>query len=316
MGEAATAQNLTPAPPSPAVVIVTYNVRELALACLRSLGEEAGEVFVVDNASQDGTVEAVREAWPAARVIANPGNEGFARANNQALREARGEHLCLLNPDTEVRPGALRRLQEALEEDPRLGIVGPALLNPDGSLQSAGQAFPTRAALLGGAVPWTRRARGPRRRAADGTPVECDWIVGACMMIRREVLEQVGLLDEAYFMYGEEKDLCFRAKQAGWKVACLPEAEVIHYGGQSADQAPVESYLAFLDSQFYFLRKFYPPAQGRLFARATRVGCRLRQAGATVLAWLQAGQRETWRRKAELARAGAERCGRHLRRDR
>ena len=296
------------------VVIVTYNVRDLVVACLRSLGEEPAEIFVVDNASEDGTVEAVRAAWPEATVIANPDNRGFAAANNQALRRACGRHLCLLNPDTVVRPGALARLQEALDRDPRLGIVGPRLLNPDGSLQSAGLSFPTLGALLRAAVPWTRPPRPPRGAGrGGGDPVPCDWIIGACMVVRREVLDEVGLLDEAYFMYGEEKDLCFRAKQAGWQVACLPEAEVVHYGGQSADQVPVPSYLAFLDSQFRFLGKHYPPRYARTFARATLLGCRLRAAGAGLLALLQPARRELWRRKAAPARAGARRCREFLR---
>ncbi len=296
------------------VVIVAYNVRELLLACLRSLEGEQAEILVVDNASQDGTAEAVRALGSEVQLIANADNEGFARANNQALRRARGRYLCLLNPDTEVRPGALTRLQAALEESPELGIVGPRLLNPDGSLQSAGLRFPTRADLAAGAVPWGRRARLPGK-AGRVVPevIECDWMLGACLVIRRELLEQVGLLDEAYFMYGEEKDLCYRAKQAGWQVACVPEAEVVHHGGQSADQTPIESYLAFLDSQFHFLSKFYPPDAGRLFARANWLGCRLRQMGAGVLALVQPRRRTQWRRKNELARAGARRCAEYLR---
>ncbi len=297
------------------VVIVTYNVRDLVVDCLHSLGGEAAEVFVVDNASEDGTVEAVRATWPGVTVIANAVNRGFAAANNQALRLARGRHVCLLNPDTVVRSGALARLQEALEQNPRLGIVGPRLLNPDGSPQSAGLSFPTFGDLVRGAVPWTRRTRAPRGAGrSGGDPLPYDWVIGACMVLRREVLEEVGLLDEEYFMYGEEKDLCCRAKQAGWQTACVPGAEVMHYGGHSADQVPVRSYLAFLDSQFRFLGKFYPPRYGRTFARATLVACRLRAAGAGMLALLQPGRRESWRQKAEPARAGARRCREYLRR--
>ena len=294
------------------VIIVAYNVRDLLVQCLHSLGEEAAEVFVVDNASEDGTVEAVRADWPAITVIGNADNKGFAGANNQALRLARGKYLCLLNPDTVLRPDALGRLQKALDQYPRVGIVGPRLLNPDGSLQSAGLNFPTRAGLLASAVPWTRRPRAPRRGGEGPRP--CDWIIGACMVIRREVLDEVGLLDEEYFMYGEEKDLCYRAKQAGWRVACLPAAEVVHHGGQSADQAPVRSYLAFLDSQFRFLGKFYAPEDARLFAEATWVGCWLRGLAARVLAAVQPARRGTWRAKGELARAGARRCREYLQR--
>lgn len=296
-----------------AVVIVAYNVRELLLACLASLGPEVGEVVVVDNASTDGTAEAVRERAPCVRLIANRDNLGFSRANNQALRTLTAPYVCLLNPDTEVIDAALARLVAALETDPRLGIVGPRLLNPGGSPQTGGLAFPNLWTLLAQAVPWRRRPAGRRRRGARGAVMECDWVTGACMMIRREVLDHIGLLDEDYFMYGEEKDLCYRAKQAGWKVGCVTDAEVIHHGGQSADQAPVESYLAFLDSQFRFLRKFYPPRYRRVFGVANWIGCRLRQIGATVLGMLRPGQRPWWRQKAQVAQAGAWRCAEYLR---
>ena len=296
-----------------AVVIVAYNVRELLLACLASLGPEVGEVVVVDNASTDGTAQAVRERAAEVRLIANRQNVGFSRANNQALRIVTAPYVCLLNPDTEVKDGALARLVAALEADRRLGIVGPKLLNPDGSLQAGGLAFPNLWALLAQAVPWGRRPARSRRTGVSGAVAECDWVTGACMMIRREVLDQIGLLDEGYFMYGEEKDLCYRAKQAGWKVGCVTDAEVIHHGSQSADQAPVESYLAFLDSQFRFLRKFYPPRYRRVFGVANWIGCRLRQIGASVLGVLRPGQRTWWRQKAQVAQAGAWRCAEYLR---
>ena len=295
------------------IVIVTYNTRELVCQCLESLAEVEAEVFVVDNVSHDGTAAAARAARPEAVVVENAENAGFARANNQALRAARGRHLCLLNPDTRVPAGALEALQQALDQDPRLGIVGPRLINPDGSFQSAGLSFPTPGSLAAAAIPWAQPTRGAGQLpAAPGEARPCDWIIGACMMIRREVLEQVGLLDEGYFMYGEEKDLCYRARQAGWQVACLPGVDVVHYGGQSADQVPEMAYLAFLDSQLYFLRKFYPARYGRLFAAATWTGCRLRQVGGALLGVVRPGRRPVWWGKSRTAGAGARRCAEYL----
>ena len=294
------------------VVIVTYKVPDLITKCLAALESEGVGVIVVDNVSDDGTVEAVRAAAPSASLLENRDNVGFARANNQALRLVTTPYVCLLNPDTEVRPGALSALQQALEANPKLGIVGPRLVNPDGSLQSEGLRFPTACSLLGAAVPWARPPRASGQCAQAG-PLACDWIIGACMVIRREVLEQVGVLDEAYFMYGEEKDLCYRAKHAGWEVACLPSAEVVHYGGQSAAQVPEQSYLAFLDSQVRFLRKFCPPRYCRLFVRATWWGCRLRQVGGGLLGAVDGRRRSSWRQKAEVARAGARHCAAYLR---
>ncbi|HEY3396319.1 MAG TPA: glycosyltransferase family 2 protein [Armatimonadota bacterium] len=295
------------------VVIVTYNVRELLLPCLDSLDGPSPRVIVVDNASADGTVEALRSGAPQVMVLANTENVGFARANNQALRLVAERYVCLLNPDTVVRPGALARLVETLEAHPTLGLVGPKLLNPDGSLQSAGLRFPTLGSLAGQLIPWERRPRRPRAsRGEDGGAVECDWVIGACMVMRRELLDQVGLLDETYFMYGEEKDLCYRAKQAGWGVACVPSAEVIHYGGQSAEQVPVQSYLAYLDSQFHFLGKFYAAGYRWLFGATTWIGCGLRRLGGLLLSRIRPTECAHWRQKAEVARAGAQACAAHL----
>ncbi|HEY0072368.1 MAG TPA: glycosyltransferase family 2 protein, partial [Chloroflexia bacterium] len=200
------------------IVIVSYNTRDLLRACLRSLpGAAQGlgyEVFVVDNASTDGTVEMIRRQFPEVHVIANEGNVGFAAANNQGLEQARGTSLLLLNPDTEMQAGSLRTLHEWLAAHPEAGAAGPRLLNRDGSLQRSAHHFPTpgmllleqlSAAALVRHVPWlNRRYLGAW---AHDEPRRVDWLVGACLLLRREALASTGLLDATFFMYGEEIDL-------------------------------------------------------------------------------------------------------------
>ena len=306
--------------PTVSIIIVSYNVRDLLLQCLGSLGDRHGEVIVVDNASSDGSAGAVREATPHVTLISNDANAGFARANNQALALASGDYLLLLNPDTRVCDNAVDVLERFMTDHPEYGIAGPRLLNLDGSLQSAGRRFPTSWTVV--RDPLTPRADpggllGRRSGTLQAAHVEdCDWVLGACLMVRREVLRQVGHLDEGYFMYGEEKDLCYRAKAAGWRVACVHEAEVIHYGGQSADQVPARSYEAFMDSQFRFLGKFYPGHYRWLFGIASYVGCRSLQCVCGFRALSASGRREYWSTRAGVFAAGARRCLDHLARRR
>lgn len=267
------------------VVIVSWNVEGLLRACLRSVVKELGgapsdealsaEVFVVDNASSDGSVEMVASEFPQVKLIANQVNVGFTRGNNQALRQARGRYVCLLNPDCEVLPGALRRMIGYADAHPEVGAIGPQLLFPDGSVQSSRRRFPT---LLTGFLESTILQRYfPHSRAvrayycsdqADDTIQEVDWLVGACLMLRREALDQVGLLDEGFFMYSEELDWCYRAKKAGWRIVYLPEAKIVHHEGKSSEQNLVNRNIHFHDSKCRFFAKHYGAWQGfvlRLF---------------------------------------------------
>ena len=254
------------------ILIVNWNTRDLLARCLASIyahpPSPAFEVIVVDNASTDGSPAMVRERFPQVRLIENGENVGFARANNQAIRESRGAYLLLLNSDTLVLPAAFDRLLAFMAAHPRAGMVGPRVLNPDGSLQPSCTPFPTLAREA-----W-RMFHGDRIRpwavyamtAWDvETPREVDVLMGAALLVRRQVIDEIGLLDEAFFMYSEEVDWCLRAKKAGWKVWWEPRAQIIHYGGQSSKQASEKMFLHLYRSKVLFFRKHYGPLQTTLY---------------------------------------------------
>jgi len=220
------------------ISIVSYNTREILLACVRSVYETAGglacEVIVVDNGSRDGSAEAVRARFPAAVVIANQDNRGYARASNQALAVCRGRHVLLLNSDTLVKADALERMVRYLDAHPDAGAVGCAQLDAQGRPMRSCFRFPT----LGEHVrhaPVLGRFLAGREEAPAGAGAERDveWANGACLMVRRSVLEKLGGLDERFFMYFEDVDLCLRIHQSGLRLVYLPGAEIVHLVGQS-----------------------------------------------------------------------------------
>lgn len=230
------------------ICMVTFQNRDCVCECLRSLraaaqNPDAGsaEIILVDNASTDGTVETVRAQFPEVRVLAKSENSGFAAANNDALRLAGGRFLLLLNPDTIVPQGALQAMVRFMDDRPDAGVVGCRLVNPDGSAQHSVRAFPTvRAALhqftairhLG---LFRKHYNTYRQKEFDYShTAECDSVMGAAFLTRREVLEAVGLLDERYFMYYEEVDFCKRVRDSGRKVYYFPDVSVTHLAGQSA----------------------------------------------------------------------------------
>lgn len=219
------------------IVIVNYNVCALLEDCLRSIpkgGIEDPEIWVVDNASTDGSVDMVRSRFPAVHVIANRDNAGFPRANNQAIRQCSGRYVLLLNPDTVVQEGAFERLVRYLDNHPETGLAGPRLLNTDGSLQYSVMPFirPVEIILetffLHG---WYRRMHDHRRRPVQTAgPVEA--LSGAAILVRREVFDRIGLLDERLF-WTEDMEFCYRAHRAGIGVAYVPEAAIVHHVGAS-----------------------------------------------------------------------------------
>jgi hypothetical protein len=251
------------------IVIVNWNSRVHIIPCLSSIFREIpadrGEILVVDNASSDDTVKVLKNDFSGVKVISNTENIGFARANNQAICQSSGRYVLLLNPDTEIYPGAFQNLMDAVDLNPQVGIVGPRLLNTDGSLQLSSYPFPTLARELWRLLHLDHYhpfGSYDQSRWSLTQPREVDALQGACLLIRREVFEQVGLLDEDYFMYTEEIDFCYRAKKAGWKIVWLPTAEVIHHGGQSTKQVASSMFIHLYQSKLLFFRKHY----GRLAA--------------------------------------------------
>lgn len=228
------------------IIIVSWNVRQDLRACLESLrlsAEVPHELIVVDNASRDDTVAMLQADFRAVRVLANSDNRGFAAANNQGLQIAQGAYLMLLNPDTVVPPGGLRLLLDFAEAHPEAGVIGPRLLNSDGSLQPSCRRFPTvwaalfRHTLFGR---WFPNAHWMREYLmcdwSHDEPREVDWLSGAAMLIRREAFLQVGGLDESFYWGSEDVDYCYRMHQAGWKVLYTPQPAIIHRVGRSTDQ--------------------------------------------------------------------------------
>lgn len=265
-------------------VIVSWNVRELLRRAIQSVQQDAAddsyEIIVVDNASRDGTVEMLRAEFPTVWVIANAENAGFTRGNNQALALARGRYLFLLNPDTELVQGATRALVRFMDapENGDVGLVGPQLVYPDGTIQSSRRRFPKfSTALLESTVlqQWFPK-NGTldafyMRDTQDGVTQDVDWVVGAAMFVRREVYEQVGGLDERFFMYSEEPDWCLRVKQARnawtgapWRVVYFPTARVMHYEGKSSEQVVAQRDIYFHSSKVRYFKKHYGVFQGEL----------------------------------------------------
>ena len=248
--------------PDLSIVIVNWNTRDLLARCLASIFATASslalEVFVVDNASSDGSPEMVRRDFPQVILLANDENLGFARANNQAIAQSTGRYVLLLNSDTEVTEGALEALVSFMEATPDAGAVGGRLLFADGRVQTSHGAFPTLfSEMLNtlGFVAWRSTSPAGSRAQMLDEPVATDWLLGACLMVRRQVVEQVGGLDEQFFMYSEEIDWCRRIKEHGWQIYYVPQAQIVHYwrgsSSQNRDRMKVELY----KSKFLYFRK-------------------------------------------------------------
>lgn len=253
--------------PAISVVIVSYNVRDLLENCLQSLYSALSgithEVFVVDNRSDDGTVEMVRRRFPQALLIANDENLGFARANNLALAEARGETLLLLNPDTLVQEDTVATMLRFFRENQDVGMAGCRIIKPDGSLEAASRrSFPspwvsfTKLSGLSALFPRSPLfARYNLTYLSEDESYEVDAISGSFMMLRREVYDSIGGLDESYFMYGEDLDWCFRTQKAGWKLYYVHSTKIIHYGGESTKRSSIDAHAEFYRAMQVFARK-------------------------------------------------------------
>lgn len=246
------------------IIIVSYNIKDYLLACLRSINSQpadmALEVILVDNLSSDGTVGAVQSAFPQVRILANQENVGFARGNNQGLRASSGKYVLFLNPDTEVGKGALAGLLRLAQEHPEASAFTCRVLNPDGSLQHSCFHFPSLKMAFYGffpIVPMDSVANGRYPEGQFNRIFRPEHVLGACLMFRRDALVELGGWDERFFMYFEETDLCYRLKHAGQITLYTPEVSIIHYGGRSTAAVPEKMSVAFYRSQSYFYRKHY-----------------------------------------------------------
>lgn len=251
------------------IVIVSFNARDLLRRCLETVLPEAkavsADVIVVDNHSEDGSVEMVWEEFREVHLIANTMNLGYAVANNQGLRMSRAEFVLLLNPDTEVRPGCVKVLLDFMDRHPDAGACAPQLLNTDGSIQFSCRRFPGHHTALFNRFAILTRLFPTNRYSADYLMIdeghdqeqEVDWISGAAVLLRRSALEQVGLLDERFFMYCEDVDLCYRLGQAGWKVYYVPTGQVVHHIGASSAKSPLRVCWEHHRSMYLFYKKHY-----------------------------------------------------------
>ncbi len=287
--------------PDLSIVIVSWNVCDLLRRCLRSIHhpeDQAGvgqaatkdlalQVIVVDNASRDGSVQMVRDQFPNTRLVTNQTNRGFPAANNQGLALAEGRYVLLLNPDTEIVGQALPELVAFADQHPDVGMVGPQLLNTDGSVQSSRRRFPTLATAFLESTwlqptladleerPIAGQITAPLHRRLeryyvddqpDNNVQDVDWITGAAMLARREAIDEVGVMDEGFFMYSEELDWCRRFREAGWRVIYLPTAQIVHHVGKSSEQVVAARHIHFQTSKVRYFRKYH----GALSAAALR----------------------------------------------
>jgi N-acetylglucosaminyl-diphospho-decaprenol L-rhamnosyltransferase len=256
------------------VIVVNYNTAKLLPACLTSLQRlvrPSLEVIVVDNASKDGSADIVRETFPWVELVALDKNLGYAAGNNLGIEKATGDLVLLLNPDTEITQQALDAMIERLEQEPSVGAVGPVLLNTDGSVQRRGyyRRFPSLLQVLLFYTVLVRISARSRRLVhrlweAPFTRREVDQIPGACLMVKRTVIDQVGLLDAGFFLWFDDVDWCFRMNRAGWRLEIVEAARVLHHGGQSFSvMAHTDQTIQFFDSMLRFFRKHHGQASAR-----------------------------------------------------
>jgi len=268
--------------PSPqvAVVVVSYNTRDDLLNCLASVIENAPadtEIVVVDNASTDGSLDVVRQTYPRVIVIANPANMGFGVACNQAIRATSAPLILLLNSDAAITPQSFQILRDALNENAKCGAAGCRIVNRAGAEAINTRNFLTplnQAVEQSGVMGWTswkylRRNHLPTL-GYDGQDCSVDWIDGACLMVRRAALDEVGLFDEQFFMYSEDEDLCFRLRQHGWMICYSGSATARHRGAASTSQNGFDMLRQFYLSQMLFLAKHRSRRAVFLYASAMK----------------------------------------------
>jgi GT2 family glycosyltransferase len=250
------------------VIIVNWNTKKLLRDCLSSVCEHAGdidyEIIVIDNASNDGSAEMVKNDFRQVILIENSENRGFAAANNQGIAVAKGRYVLLLNSDTIVLDNAIAKTVRFADENPQAAVIGCRVLNPDRTLQRTCFMFPSVLNMLLSSTylyklfPQNRFFGREQMTWWDRNDVRSvDVITGCFMLVRQEAIEQVGMMDEQFFMYGEETDWCYRFSQKGWKVMFAPVGDIIHFGGQSTAKRPVAMIVQLRLSILKFMKKHY-----------------------------------------------------------
>lgn len=281
------------------VIIVNYNVKAYLEQCLRSVEEALrgmdGDIYVVDNLSTDGSVEMVRELFPGVKLIANTENVGFSRANNQAIRASEAEYMVLLNPDTVVGEDVFHKAVAFMDRDPQVGGLGVKMIDGTGRfLPESKRGLPTPAVAFFKIVGLARLF--PRSKVFgryhlgnlpenEAAPIEI--LSGACMFLRKQALDEVGLLDESFFMYGEDIDLSYRITLGGYTNWYLPDARIIHYKGESTKKSSVNYVFVFYNAMAIFARKHFTRREPQLLSMLIRAAIYLSAAGAIVLRFLR-----------------------------
>jgi GT2 family glycosyltransferase len=288
------------------IIIVNWNTKDYLLNCMASLvqsGKEfSQEIIVVDNGSLDGSITEVKKRFPYVHLIENDGNYGFSRAANQGLRKSSGKYVLLLNPDVQVKAGTLHRLVTFMEEHPKAGSAGPRLLNPDGTPQNSIANFPSLATELFNKSLLRRLfpSAFPGKERGYLEPIAVDSVIGACMIVRRKALDEVGLLDEDYFLFLEETDWCYRMHRAGWKVYHVPHAAIIHFQGKSAEKELVLAKVEYYRSRYLFFKKHRGFFQWVLLTIGLNIKLWVEFVSMMIGCFLTFFTIKTWRRKLSI----------------
>ncbi len=267
------------------IIIVSWNVQDLLLACIDSImkspvainqadsDKPVVEIVVVDSASSDNTVETLQARYPQVKLLAQSENVGFTRGNNIGFEAAQGRYLFMLNPDTEIMADAIPQMLNYMDTHADVGIIGPHTLNTDGTTQSSRRHFPTKtlaffeSTWLQAFAPQSMMTDFYISDKPDDAILDVDWMQGSALMIRHEIYEEIGGLDTDYVMYSEEMDWCKRIRDAGWRAIYLGTAQIIHHGGKSTEQIGAQKHIWFQESKLRYFKKHH----GAGFAAILRV---------------------------------------------
>jgi len=254
------------------IIIVNYNVKDLLIKCLESIfnfqKDLKFEVIVIDNHSDDQSTKMIKECFPNIKLFENKRNLGFSTACNQGIKESRGRYILLLNPDTEFTTGGINEMIKFMDSNHHVGICGPKMVDPQGKIQFSARSFPSYLTAISS-------SQSILNKLFPGNPLsrkyllkdhnhcrerEVGWVSGSCLLARREVFEKIGLLDEQFFMYVEDVDFCYRAKQAGFSVYYFPNSVVIHHIGRSTERRKLKMLVEHHRSMYYYYRKHHHPS--------------------------------------------------------